>query len=189
MNNLQKIGISILLLIIFTAGVTYSEKIKASPFKEVVFTSLYWGMDKSEFLKLYSRSEDVVIVSPPKPTDSYYQDIDIELYGQQAIAGYNFSFSGLNQIIISFLFRNRGVPLKKDDILNLSNNILNELKTRYGSQETSFPWDGNQFMYIWVVNDTLIMFAWDGGNSWGVQYRSINYDPMAKRFLNSIKRQ
>ena len=173
--------------VLLIAMLGYADESPCSQINEKQFKGLSWGMSENEFSRLYTRSEHIVMVPAPKPTDTYYQDIDISLYGLKAITGFNFGYTGLNHIVCSFLFKVNGKRLIGKDILRASDNILNSIKQKYGNPKNSFPWNGNDFMYIWVLRDTIIMFAWDSDDSWGIQYRSIEHDPKAVILLQNIK--
>ena len=142
-------------------------------------------MNIDSFSKFYHNTSELV-----KIESDYYQDLSLKFYGHTARAGFGFGVNGLEEIIMSYTFKatnkilfNR---LSKKDILNISRQILNKITQNYGECIFDNPWDGTMFMYMWETNGTLIQFAWDGGDSWGIQYRSINLDPQAKAFIEQF---
>ena len=100
--------------------------------------------------------------------------------------GFHFGNKGLHFIIVSFIFYEEGKPLKKSDVLGKSEVILKELKQLYGYPIYSYPWDGTYFHHIWSKNGILIEYAWDGGNGWGIQFRSSEHNEDAKKILQEI---
>ena len=157
------------------------EKAKTSTFKDKFLYPLKWGMSVELFKSSYPRTNELI------QYQGYYQDISLPFYGHTSTAGFRFGEKGLDHIVISFLFRDKDRRLNQSDVLGISNDIYKQLEQSYGKPKVRFPWDGRMFNNIWVVNETLIMFAWDGGDGWGVQFRSVEIDPMARNMVNQMK--
>lgn len=151
-------------------------------FKEETLSSLWWGMSIESFKSNYKGS---TYESVP----GYFQHLYFPFHGHFGHAGFRFGNKGLYLIVISFVFRIKGIYLTQGDILNKSKTILKELILRYGEPTVNAPWNDKirKFNYIWLLKDTLIHFPWDGLDAWGVQFRSIELDPEAKGIIMEIK--
>lgn len=164
-------------------GSATTTKASTATFREKFLYPLKWGISVDLFKSTYPRATKLVESMP-----GYYQDLFLPFYGQTAIAGFRFGEKGLDLIAISYYFETKGKRLYQKDVLIISKRILQKIKQAYGEHLVSSPWDGTMFMHVWLINGTLIQFAWDGGDSWGVHFRSIELDPWARAYTNQMKK-
>ncbi len=155
-----------------------------SVFKEKELSSLKWGMSVDSFKRSnYRPSELAEIIS-----GHYYKDMYLPFHGHTSIAGFRFGEKGLDHIVISYIFRTQGKQLYQKDILRISKRILQELTQAYGKPTYNYPWNEQNFNFMWLGNVTYVQFAWDGGDSWGIQLRSMELDPEIKTLMKRLKK-
>ena len=168
------------------------QKKKTGPitFKEKIFYPLKWGMSVDLFKSHYPSAVDVTKSLPASYgnySKNYFQDLGLPFYGHISNIGFRFDQHGLDHIVVSYLFRTKGNRLYQPDILRISKQILQKLIKAYGKPTRSYPWNGQTFNYMWFGEITYVQFAWDGGNGWGVQFRSIEIDPQMKTLIKLLK--
>lgn len=150
-------------------------------FVEKDFESLKWGMSKESFKQAYPRAEEVVESVP-----NIMQDLNYPFHGHSGVAGFTFGEGGLQMVSVSYYFEWEGIQFKEADVLAKSKQILEELKRDYGETSFDFPWDRSRLNYMWIKDETLMQFAWDGGSSWGIHFRSIKLDPWARELIDQF---
>jgi len=156
-------------------------------FQEKVFYHLKWGMSVGSFKNSYLRADEVVQLLSTGYSGEFFQDLGLPFYGHISNAGFRFGEQGLEHIIISYLFRTKGRRLYQPDIKKISKKILQKLIDAYGKPTHSYPWNGQMFNYMWLGSITYVQFAWFGGDSWGIQFRSIELDPQIKILMKHLK--
>jgi len=144
-------------------------------------------MSVDSFKSSYLRADEVTKSMSTGYSKEYFQDLGLPFYGHISNAGFRFGEQGLEHIIISYLFRTKDRRLYQSDILNISKQILQKLIQAYGKPTYSYPWNGQMFNYMWLGSITYVQFAWDGGDSWGVQFRSMELDPQIKILMKHLK--
>lgn len=156
-------------------------------FKEDVLTGIKWGISKSQLRKAYRHGGELF-----EPVPDILQDLSMPIHGHEAIGGFSFGQNGLHMLAASLLFEVEGKRLYHRDVLAKSSTILSQLKQTYGEPWISIPWDGRTFQYIWRSDETFVQFAWDGGDGWGIHYRSMKLDgdiPQIISNLEQLKKQ
>lgn len=156
-------------------------------FRERILYPLKWGMSVRSFKSSYLRADKVVKSMFTGYSMEYFQDLGLSFYGHISNTGFRFGKQGLDHIIISYLFRTKDKCLYQSDILNISKQILQKLIQAYGKPTYSYPWNGQMFNYMWMGSITYVQFAWDGGDSWGIQFRSMKLDPQIKILMEHLK--
>lgn len=156
-------------------------------FRERILYPLKWGMSVDSFKSSYLRADKVTKSMSTGYSMEYFQDLGLSFYGYISNAGFQFGEHGMDHIIISYLFRTKDRHLYQSDILNISKKILQKLIQAYGKPTYSYPWNGQMFNYMWLGSITYVQFAWDGGDSWGIQFRSMELDPQIKILMKQLK--
>ena len=156
-------------------------------FQEKILYPLKWGMSVDSFKSSYLRADEVTKSMSTVDSNEYFQDLGLPFYGHISNTGFRFGEQGLENIIISYLFRTKGRRLYQSDILNISKQILQKLIQAYGKPTYSYPWNGQMFNYMWLGTITYVQFAWVGGDSWGIQFRSMELDPQIKILMKYLK--
>lgn len=151
-------------------------------FREQIFSRLGWGVSKGEFQKRYVRGNELIESVP-----GILQDLEMPIHGHVAIGGFSFGENGLYMIAASFLFEFDGNRLYQKDVLSKSGKVLTGLRKLYNEPWVAIPWDGRTLVYIWRNEETLVQFAWDGGDAWGIHYRSMKLDPAIPEMLASLE--
>lgn len=156
-------------------------------FRERILYPLKWGMSVDSFKSSYLRADEVTKSMSTVDSNEYFQDLGLPFYGHISNTGFRFGEQGLENIIISYLFRTKDRRLYQSDILNISKQILQKLIQAYGKPTYSYPWNGQMFNYMWLGTITYVQFAWVGGDSWGIQFRSMELDPQIKILMKHLK--
>lgn len=150
-------------------------------FKEPQFASLRWGMSASEFMKVYPRKVYTA-------SQGYVQDPQLVLYGQPAFVGFDFGKNDhLRRIVGSFAFEIGGKELRSEDVVRKSLSIVTNVSRAYGRPDLSIPWDGKALVYMWVRSPHLIQIGWNGGDAWGLHYRSRAFDPDVPGIIDYLR--
>ena len=117
-------------------------------------------------------------------------DVMMLHYGQPALIGFDFGTEGLlRRIAASFSFEVEGKRLGRGDIIRISKRLASELKRNYGRPVVEIPWDGSALVYIWLRPADIIQLGWNGGDAWGVHYRSRLHDPEMPAILEFLRSQ
>ena len=163
---------------------------RPTTFKEQIFHQLQWGMSVDSFNRHYPSAVDVTKSLPASQayySKHYFQDIGLSFYDHMSNIGFRFGERGLDHIVVSYLFRTKGKRLYQSDILSVSKQILQKLTQVYGEPTHSYPWNGQSFNYMWLGKITYVQFAWNGSDSWGVQFGSTELDPQMKILIRLLE--
>lgn len=145
--------------------------------REGCFLGLRWGMPPHEFLSVHKDADYVMEARP-----GVFTQVGFCLHGQPCLCSFEFARrtlfgkKGLQRVIGSFLFEAEGKRLDQADVITTCVAIRKAVSQLYGAPWINVPWDGSTLVLIWRTKETFIQCAWDGGNAWGLHYRSISWD-------------
>ncbi len=149
---------------------------------EPLFRGLTWGMPASKLRSIYRRSDNLVEGVP-----GVWQDLDVTAHNLHGFVSFWVGPQGLHFASVSFLFTRQGQRLSQQDVIGESRRVVDELRRLYGKPHLESPWNGSFFSYIWLTPNTLMQFAWNGGDNWAIHYRSRKLDADAQELLRTLR--
>ena len=130
-------------------------------------STVQWGWDEGTLQSSYPFPGSLITAVP-----GVQQDLEISVFGHHMILGFFFEDEGLFRIAGSFHF----AQLNEQQVLAKSELILASIQNTYGLATVSHAWDGHYFGYFWKLPETIMVFVWNGGDSWGVHFHSRELD-------------
>ncbi len=149
---------------------------------EPLFHGLTWRMTASTLRMTYVRSDKLIEGVP-----GVWQDLDVRAHSVRAFVTLRVGPQGLYVASVAFFFATGGQRFSREDVISQSSRIVDELSRLYGKPLQELPWNGTFFSYVWVTPNTLVQFAWDGADNWGIQYRSRTLDADAQELLRRLR--
>jgi len=149
---------------------------------EPLLRGLTWGMPASTLHKMYPRSDNLVEGVP-----GVWQDLHAAAHDLSALVSFWVGPQGLHLASASFYFTRRGQRFNQQDVIAESRRIVDELSRLYGKPHLESPWNGSYFNYVWLTPNTLMQFAWNGGDNWAIHYRSRRLDADAQALLRTLR--